>query len=128
MSELGGPTTQSGILYQNSITALFLGRLCDVSERIDSEKVVHVRAEAPDNIDDTVITFADGHREYIQAKENIASNGEVWSKMWEHFDLQFNAEKFAIGKDKIKLQIGFPHKDHRNLSELCERAFTSLTT
>ena len=40
MPETGGPTTQSGILYQNSIAALFLGRLCDATPRPENERVI----------------------------------------------------------------------------------------
>ena len=50
--ERGGPTTQSGILYQNSITALYLGRLCDPRSYEYSERVVRVRVDAPDTVDD----------------------------------------------------------------------------
>ena len=47
MSEPGGSTTQSGIWYQNSVSALYLGRMCDAAVRPDSEQVVEVRVEAP---------------------------------------------------------------------------------
>ena len=43
MSEPGGSTTYLGIWYQNSITALYLGRMCDATMRPDSEQVVEVR-------------------------------------------------------------------------------------
>ncbi len=60
MTERGGPTTQSGILYQNSVAALYLGRLCDATWRLDDQFVVHVRVEAPSDVDDIIVTFADG--------------------------------------------------------------------
>ena len=72
MPESGGPTTQSGILYQNSIAALFLGRLCDATLRPESERVIHVRVETPDFVDDIVVTFADNHKTFIQAKEDVS--------------------------------------------------------
>jgi hypothetical protein len=59
MSETGGPTNESGILYQNSIAALFLGRMCDVARRPDQERVYSVRVEAPVDVDDVLVTFAD---------------------------------------------------------------------
>ena len=43
MTESGGPTTQSGIYYQNSVTALYLGRLCDASPRPDRDRIIEVR-------------------------------------------------------------------------------------
>jgi len=127
MSERGGTTTQSGILYQNSITALYLGRLCDSAERPLNEDVVSVRAEAPIHVDDTVVTFADGHREYIQAKENITKTDEAWTKLWRDFEKQFNSTEFVKENDKLVLQIGFPQKEHHSLMEICDRAATSST-
>ena len=50
MPERGGPTTQSGILYQNSIAALYLGRLCDATQRPASDFVQSVRVEAPEDV------------------------------------------------------------------------------
>ncbi len=127
MSEPGGTTTQSGILYQNSITALYLGRLCDSAERPSSEIVISVRAETLDHIDDTVITYADGHREFIQAKENISKNDEAWSKLWQDFEKQLDSAEFQTEKDQFTLQIGFPQKEHSLIREICDRATTSLT-
>lgn len=126
MSERGGTTTQSGIIYQNSVAALYLGRLCDSAERPLSEQVVNVRAEAPVHVDDTVITFADGHREYIQAKENLSKSDEAWAKLWQDFERQFDSAEFEKEKDKLTLQIGFPQKEHHFLTEICDRAITSL--
>ena len=70
MPESGGPTTQSGILFQNSIAALFLGRLCDAITRPENERVIYVWL-TPDDVDDIVITFADNHKSFIQAKEDV---------------------------------------------------------
>ncbi len=126
MSERGGATTQSGIIYQNSITALYLGRLCDSSERPVSEQTVSVRVEALTEVDDTVISYADGHHEYIQAKENITKSDEAWIKLWRDFEKQFDNKKFRCEKDKLVLQIGFPQKEHHLLLEICERASSSL--
>ena len=60
-----------GILYQNSIAALYLGRMCDASHRPDRERVISVRVEAPQEVDDTVVSFTDDHCIFIQAKENV---------------------------------------------------------
>lgn len=51
MAEAGGATTQSGIYYQNSIAALYLGRLLD-SSRTSVETIESVRVEAPEEVDD----------------------------------------------------------------------------
>ena len=101
MTELGGSTTQSGILYQNSVTALYLGRLLDVSERPDIERVEQVRAEAPTDVDDTVVTLADRHRIYIQSKEHLKSTSAEWKTLWKHFDEQFRRLGFSARKRSI---------------------------
>ncbi len=127
MSEAGGPTTQSGILYQNSVAALYLGRLLDTSQRPDNERVIQVRVEAPEHVDDIVVRFADEHRVFIQVKESIKSSSPEWHKMWEHFDQQFRDHAFQRNQDRLLLQIGNWRDEHDHLSELCKRAATSDT-
>ena len=56
MPERGGPAAQSGIHYQNSVAALYLGRLCDDTSRRDFERIISVRVEAPSEVDDIVVT------------------------------------------------------------------------
>lgn len=96
--ERGGTTTQSGILYQNSIAALYLGRLCDSTPRPDKYAVEAVRIEAPSAVDDIVVTHRDGHRAFIQAKENIRDNDEAWQGLWKAFENQFWNADFRIEK------------------------------
>jgi Cdc6-like AAA superfamily ATPase len=122
MPESGGPTTQSGILYQNSIAALFLGRLCDATSRLESESVTQVRAETPDNVDDIVVTFADNHKAFIQAKENVRVGDNAWKKLWQDFDQQYQNDNFQKRIDRLVLWVGSPHIDYDNLLELCQRA------
>jgi len=76
-------------------------------------------------VDDIVITFADGHKLFIQAKENIASGDSAWNKAWKDFDKQFQKETFQQDKDRLCLQIGNLRDEHDKLSELCIRASTS---
>ncbi|MBE2222901.1 MAG: ATP-binding protein [Anaerolineae bacterium] len=127
MSEAGGPTTQSGILYQNSVAALYLGRMLDTSQRPDNERVIQVRVEVPEHVDDIVVRFADEHRLFIQAKESIKSTSREWSTMWKHFDQQFRNEKFQHNQDRLLLQIGNWRDEHDHLNEMCKRAKTSST-
>jgi hypothetical protein len=126
MPERGGTTTQSGILYQNSVAALYLGRLCDATPRPERYSVVGVRVEAPTAVDDIVVTFADGGVTYIQAKENIRDDGEAWAGLWGNFEDQFNRPDFKRGRDRLLLHIGEPHNEHHALRELCERAINSV--
>jgi hypothetical protein len=121
-SERGGPSTQSGILYQNSVASLYLGRLCDVTERPDSQRVTQVRVEAPDHVDDIVITFADEHKEYVQAKESVTSSDNAWSFVWRDFEKQFHSDNFQHDIDRLLLQIGNWRNEHDELRELCARA------
>jgi hypothetical protein len=125
MPERGGPTTQSGILYQNSVAALYLGRLCDTIPRPDRDRVLSVRVEAPTAVDDTVVTFAGGGVTYIQAKENIRDDGEAWAGLWADFEEQFSRPDFNRGRDRLLLHTGEPHDEHHALREICERAATS---
>lgn len=127
MAETGGPTTQSGILYQNSVAALYLGRLLDSRKRPDNEKVVHIRVEAPEHVDDIVVRFADEHRFFIQAKENVKSSSDAWRTMWKHFDQQFRNADFQRKKDRLLLQIGKVRDNYSHLEEMCDRARTSKT-
>src|SRR5215211_6378037 len=122
MPEAGGPTTQSGILYQNSVAALFLGRLCDAASRLDRERVMRVRAEAPAHVDDTVVTFADKHALYIPAKENVRMGDDAWKKLWRDFAKQSRQPDFQRGQDRLALYTGTVHDEHHVLRELCERA------
>jgi len=125
--ERGGPTTQSGILYQNSIAALYLGRLCDSTQRPDKYAVEAVRIEAPSAVDDIVVTHRDGHRAFIQAKENIRDNDEAWQGLWKAFENQFWNADFRIEKDRLLLHVGEIHDEHHALREITNRASSSET-
>ena len=120
MSETGGATTQSGIHYQNSIAALFLGRLLDPRPRTASERVVEIRVEAPEHVDDVVVRHADGSRSFIQAKESLSLTSEAWSKLWSHFAAQ--AHECSAEQYRLVLAVGTISGDIGQLRELCERA------
>src|SRR5205085_11512037 len=125
MGERGGTTTQSGINYQNSIAALYLGRLCDSTSRPAQDTVIKVRAEAPAAVDDIVITYQDGHRTFIQAKENVRDNDAAWRRLWKDFESQFWGTDFRQGKDRLLLHVGEIREEHRALKEICARAASS---
>lgn len=120
MSEAGGTTTQSGIHYQNSIAALFLGRLLDPHQRTASERVIQVRVEAPEHVDDIVVRHADCSRSFIQAKEALSLTSKEWGKLWIHFASQ--AQECATEQFRLILAIGTISGDIGNLRELCDRA------
>ena len=119
MTEAGGCTTQSGIFYQNSVAGLWLGRLLDCSMRAARDRVVSIRVEAPEYVDDIVVQFADGHTEYHQVKEAL-SRGEVWGKLWLHIGQQWSSGFRSA--DRIVLTIGKPSPITMDLYEACARA------
>lgn len=123
--ELGGASNQSGILYQNSIAALYLGRLCDRTPRLDEHFVVAVRVEPPEAVDDIVVTFRDGHRTFIQAKENIRVNDSAWQQLWRDFENQFWGGNFQQGTDRLLLHVGEVREELHVLREIGIRASTS---
>lgn len=125
MPERGGSTTQSGILYQNSITARYLGRMLNKFYFPPSERVTSVRGEAPKHVDDVVVTFEDGHRDYIQAKEHLAPGSSPWKKVWKDFDEQRNEPDFKEG-DRLVLFLGETINKKRELDELSLRAQGAL--
>lgn len=124
MTERGGTTTQSGILYQNSVTALRMGRMLDPTVRPDSEMIVHVRAEAWEHVDDTVVTFRDGHREFIQAKEALTD--EAWKKLWSDVAAQFRDATFDRTRDRVLLVFGEVHHGIDDLRGASDRAHGAL--
>lgn len=123
----GGQSTQSGIYYQNSVAALYLGRLCDSTNRPPEQQVIHVRVETFDKVDDIVVTFSDEHKIYIQAKENINSNDVAWRKLWQNFEAQYLSDNFEKGIDQLRLQIGTERNEFRVLQSLCEKANSSVS-
>lgn len=120
MPEAGGPTTQSGVYYQNTITALYLGQLLGGGPPT-GRAVVEVRAEAPEHVDDTVVTFAEGGRAYIQAKETLAS-GDVWRTLWSDFHAQRSSGAFDTARDALVLAIGEPSGRANDLRDMARRS------
>lgn len=125
MPELGGTTTQSGIYYQNSLAALRLGRLCDMQTRPTRERIVEVRVEAPEAVDDIVVTYADHHHDWMQAKENLSKSDKAWKKLWSDFELQRWSSSFR-SDDRINLVVGTHHQLFSDLQEVCLRALSAL--
>jgi hypothetical protein len=121
MAESGGTTTQSGIYYQNSIAALYLGKLVD-SSRTSEEPIESVRVEAPEAVDDVVVTYSNGKKEYIQAKERLNSSSDEWKKLWFSFKTQANICQSQGQSYSLILSISNTDSTIQELKELCERA------
>lgn len=122
MAEAGGPTTQSGIYYQNTIGARYLGALLDLRlpSPAGASRLKSVRVEAPEHIDDTVVEFMDGHTLFIQAKEAFATSGEVWEKFWASTARQ--AEDNPSADDEFRLVLGSLSGPLLELKEALDRA------
>lgn len=121
MPESGGTTTQSGIYYQNSIGALYLGRLLDLGLPLDgTPRITAVRMEAPEDVDDIVVGYSDSSTLYIQAKENFSVTGDVWSKFWKAAQAQIVASTHS--NDSILLVIGTISPPTNTLRETIVRA------
>ena len=121
MAESGGTTTQSGIYYQNSIAALYLGKLVH-SSRTSEETVESVRVEAPEAVDDVVVTYSNGKKEYIQAKERLNSSSEEWKKLWSSFKTQADICQSTGHSYSLILAISNTDSTMQGLKELCDRA------
>jgi WD40 repeat protein len=123
MPESGGPTTESGIFFQNTIAALYLGRMLDSRISDLTQRVSEVRVEAREYVDDVVVTFRDGHHRFIQAKEKIdpKPGDEAWRKLWANFEKQRWDPGFRP-EDRLVIFFGSLRDDYGKLAELCERA------
>jgi len=121
MAEAGGTTTQSGIYYQNSIASLYLGRLIDPL-RTSSETIESVRVEAPEEVDDIVITYANGAKEFVQAKERLSSSSSEWNKLWVSFKNQADICQANGNSYSLILTMSNTDQNIQSLKELCERA------
>ena len=87
---------------------------------------MQVRVESLDHVDDTVITFADEHRLYIQAKEKVDKQEQAWIGLWQDFGEQFVESSFQVGMDRLCLYAGPLSSGLSALSDLCMRASGSL--
>jgi hypothetical protein len=105
MAEAGGPANQAGIFYQNSIAALHLGRMLDLRARLARHRILNVRVEAPEEVDDIVVSHGDGSRRFLQAKRTLALGTESWSKLWIAFWRQLQGIQ---PEDRLGLLIGEP--------------------
>lgn len=125
MPEAGGTATQAGIFYQNSVAALALADLLDLDQRIAREHVVEVRVEAPEDVDDVVIRFADAHREYQNIKLSIGLGNSAWSRIWQSLNAQRTSDT-SRKNDQFVLVIEERSNDSESVAALCERAASSI--
>jgi hypothetical protein len=120
MSEQGGTTTQSGISYQNLYAALRIAEMLSGQDLPATSKITGVRVEAPVNVDDVVVTYEDGHRDYVQAKENLSASGEIWRKIWHQFLQQYEKPDFDRANSRLILCVGSSDEDFVFLETMFE--------
>lgn len=119
MTEAGGPTTQAGIRYQDQVAALYLGRMLDPRERPRQDQPVEVRIEAPQDVDDFVVRFADGARRFFQVKLSLEAHGAPWKQLW--LALRRQVGNDFTPDDRLAVVLGEPSRLASNLRALCER-------
>ena len=103
MAEAGGPSTQSGIRYQNSVAALHMGRMLDTRARPIGDRVKSVRIEAPAHVDDIVVHHADGATHFIQAKLSLRQGDAAWDGLWRAMSQQLESMRDI---DRLGLVLG----------------------
>lgn len=120
MPEQGGTTTQSGISYQNLYAALRIAEMLSGQDLPATSKITGVRVEAPVNVDDVVVNYEDGHRDYVQAKENLSASGEKWRKIWHQFLQQYEKPDFDRVNSRLILCVGNCDEDYVLLETMFE--------
>ncbi|MBT3066735.1 NACHT domain-containing NTPase [Rhodoferax sp. U11-2br] len=125
MAEAGGATTQAGIFYQNSVAALYLADLLELGAEPPRERVIEVRVEAPTDVDDIVVRYADGHCQYLNVKIDITPGGDPWKALWKSLRTQFNRMDFGAF-DQLTVVLEGLTPQAKSLRELCQRAGSSL--
>lgn len=125
MPETGGTATQAGIIYQNSVAAMALADLLDLDPRIARERAVEVRLEAPEDVDDIVIRFADGHREFQNVKLHVRKGTKAWSRVWCGFAVQHGRSTFS-SNDQLTLVVSERSSDSDAVAAICERAASAI--
>lgn len=125
MSESGGPTTQDGIFYQNSVAALALLQLLELNPQPPRDRVVEVRLEAPEDVDDIVIRYADDHKQYQNVKTTVTPGTAAWSRLWESLYAQFSHREFR-SEDELVLVCRDLDSANQAIREACQRAATSV--
>ena len=125
MPETGGTATQAGIHYQNSVAAMALADLLDLDQRIARERAVEVRLEAPEDVDDIVIRFADGHHEFQNVKLNVRKGTNAWSRIWCGFAAQHGKSTFC-SNDQLTLVVAERSRASEAAAAICERAASAI--
>lgn len=121
MVERGGTATQAGIIYQNGVAALALADALDLDDPLARDRIVEVRVEAPEAVDDVVVRFADRHREFLNVKLSLNKGTSAWTGVWRSLTAQFSDPDFGPA-DNLVIVVSEATTDSEGLRELCARA------
>lgn len=124
MPEAGGTSTQSGIYYQNSVAALALSELLSFDQHVRRERVIEVRVEAPESVDDLVIRYADGHRDFRSIKLSLRKGNVAWTNLWKGVGAQYSSPELGLG-DKFSILVETETAVSRLVADICAIAESS---
>lgn len=124
MTESGGAATQAGIFYQNSIGALALADLLDLDRLSARERLLEVRVEAPEHVDDIVLRFADGHQDFQSVKLKLRLQSDAWIGLWQSLHAQFQSGFGPI--DQLTIVVAERNAASDAVAQLCERTATAV--
>lgn len=125
MTEAGGASTQAGIHYQNTVAARALLELLTFEPQARREQVVEVRVEAPESVDDLVVRFADGHRDFRTVKLSLQKGGSSWKALWEDLAAQLSADGQSQS-DTLSIFVGTENQLGRHVADVCACAESSI--
>src|SRR5260370_42229812 len=105
MPERGGPTSWSGIYFQDRVAVYQLVRmLCDRALNLD-DPIISVRIEAPSVVDDVLVTRQSGARVFQSVKESIdrsANPAGPWAKLWSAIRSLIELSDFDQDRDLVE--------------------------
>lgn len=125
MTEAGGSAAQAGIFYQNSVATLALADLLDLDQLSAHERVLDVRVEAPEHVDDIVLRFADGHQDFQSAKLSLRVGSRAWAELWNSVDAQMRSQGFGP-VDQLTIVVAERNAASDAVAQLCQRAGSSV--
>ncbi len=124
MTESGGSATQAGIFYQNTIAALALIDLLDLDQLSARERLLDVRVEATEHVDDIVLRFADGHQDFQSVKLSLRLQNGAWTALWQSLHAQLQSGFGPV--DQLTIVVAERNATSNAVAQLCERAATAV--
>lgn len=124
MTETGGSATQAGIFYQNTVAAFALADLLDLDQLSARERLLEVRVESTEQVDDIVLRFADGHRDFQSVKLSLRVQNGAWTALWQSLHAQLQSGFGPV--DQLTIVVAERNAASDAVAQLCERAATAV--